>query len=67
MIPTKIMSTLRPHHPVLARFRAALATAYGSRLERVVLYVSRARSEARPDSDYDVAVFLRGMAIAPRR
>jgi predicted nucleotidyltransferase len=56
------MSTLRPHDPVLARFRTALANAYGSSLERVVLYGSRARSEARSDSDYDVAVFLRGMA-----
>jgi uncharacterized protein len=56
------MSTLRPRDPVLARFRTALAAAYGSSLERVVLYGSRARSEARCDSDYDVAVFLRGMA-----
>lgn len=46
--------------PILARFRAALAEVYGSRLERVVLYGSRARGEARPDSDYDVAVFLHG-------
>ena len=44
--------------PVLIRFRAALAAAYGPRLERAVLYGSRARGEARSDSDYDVAVFL---------
>lgn len=44
--------------PILTRFRAALAQAYGSRLERVVLYGSRARGEARSGSDYDVAVFL---------
>jgi predicted nucleotidyltransferase len=31
---------------------------YGGRIERVVLYGSRARGDARPDSDYDVAVFL---------
>ena len=44
--------------PVLGRFRAALQEIYGERIERVVLYGSRARGDARPDSDYDVAVFL---------
>ena len=43
------------------RFRAAVADLYGERVERVVLFGSRARGDARPDSDYDVAVFLRGM------
>jgi uncharacterized protein len=47
--------------PILIRFRHALDEAYGVRLERVVLYGSRARGDARPDSDYDVAVFLRDM------
>jgi len=45
--------------PVLKRFRAALGEAYGDRLERVVLFGSRARGEHRPDSDYDIAVFIR--------
>ena len=45
--------------PILTRFRAALAATYGDRLERAVLFGSRARGEARPDSDYDVAVFIR--------
>jgi predicted nucleotidyltransferase len=45
--------------PVLSRFRAALAEAYGDRLERVVLFGSRARADFRPDSDYDIAVFIR--------
>ncbi len=44
--------------PVLRRFRAALDDLYGERIERVVLYGSRARGDARDDSDYDVAVFL---------
>lgn len=48
--------------PVLARLRAALDLAYGDRIERVVLFGSRARGEARPDSDYDVAVFLKDIA-----
>ena len=46
--------------PVLVRFRAALVTLYGDRLDRVVLFGSRARGDANPDSDYDVALFLRG-------
>jgi len=45
--------------PILTRFRAALAETYGDRLERAVLFGSRARGDARPESDYDVAVFIR--------
>jgi predicted nucleotidyltransferase len=37
--------------PVLERFRAALADAYGERLERVVLYASRACGDATAYSD----------------
>ena len=44
--------------PILKRFRAALDRTYGARVERVVLFGSHARSEAGPDSDYDIAVFL---------
>ena len=47
--------------PILARFRATLGEIYGERIERVILFGSRARGDARPDSDYDVAVFLRDM------
>ncbi len=47
--------------PILSRFRAALDEVYGERIERVVLYGSRARGDARPDSDYDVAVFLKDL------
>ncbi|MBV9250084.1 MAG: nucleotidyltransferase domain-containing protein [Acetobacteraceae bacterium] len=45
--------------PVLARFRAAVAEAYGARVERIVLYGSRARGDHKPDSDYDIAVFIK--------
>jgi predicted nucleotidyltransferase len=48
-------------NPVLKRFRAAVAEIYGDRLERMVLFGSRARGDAREDSDYDIAVFLRDM------
>lgn len=44
--------------PILRRFRSALDEAYGARIERVVLFGSRARGETALDSDYDVAVFL---------
>jgi predicted nucleotidyltransferase len=47
--------------PILRRFRDAVAALYGDRLERIVLFGSRARGDAREDSDYDVAVFLRGL------
>jgi predicted nucleotidyltransferase len=55
------MATILTDDPVLVRFRKALGEIYGDRLERVLLYGSRARGDARPDSDYDVAVFLRDM------
>jgi predicted nucleotidyltransferase len=45
--------------PILTRFRAALTETYGDRLERAVLFGSRARGDARVDSDYDIAVFIR--------
>jgi uncharacterized protein len=48
--------------PVLMRFRTALNEIYGDRIERVVLFGSRARGDAGKDSDYDVAVFLRDMS-----
>src|SRR5713101_1205478 len=48
--------------PILKRFRAALDTLYGDRIERVVLFGSRARGDAVEDSVYDVAVFLKSLA-----
>ena len=56
------MPTSTVDGPILKRFRAALEALYGDRIERVVLFGSRARGDAREDSDYDVAVFLKGVA-----
>jgi|SRR5471030_3009622 predicted nucleotidyltransferase len=47
--------------PILTKFRAALDAVYGDRIERVVLFGSRARGGAQPGSDYDIAVFLRDL------
>jgi predicted nucleotidyltransferase len=54
-----LAATTLAYDPVLVRFRGALNGVYGAgNIERVVLFGSRARGDARPDSDYDVAVFL---------
>jgi predicted nucleotidyltransferase len=47
--------------PVLRRLRAALDEIYGDRIERIVLFGSRARGRAHAKSDYDVAVFLKDL------
>ena len=49
---------MAPADPVVEKFSSALRELYGARIERVVLYGSRARGDARADSDYDIAVFL---------
>ena len=45
---------------LLAEFCERTRTLAGSRLERVVVFGSRARGASRADSDLDVAVFLAG-------
>jgi uncharacterized protein len=55
------MATTLIDDPVLVRFRRVLDEMYGDQLDRVVLFGSRARGDARPDSDYDVAVFLKSL------
>ncbi|MGH6840757.1 MAG: nucleotidyltransferase domain-containing protein [Methylocella sp.] len=55
------MATEKPDDPILNRYRAALDEIYGDQLERVVLFGSRARGDAHPHSDYDVAIFLKSL------
>jgi uncharacterized protein len=57
------MATTLINDPVLVRFRKALDDMCGDRLERVVLFGSRARGDAHAESDYDMAVFLRDMEV----
>ena len=55
------MAVRAPDDPVLRRFRDAVSALYRTRAKRVVLFGSRARGDAQPNSDYDIAVFLRDM------
>ncbi len=49
-----------PLTEVIAAFRARLEPIYGSRLRKLVLYGSRARGEAKFDSDIDIMIVLTG-------
>ena len=48
----------RPEDPVVARFRARVLAAFGDRIERIVLFGSRARGDEHAESDWDFAVFF---------
>ncbi len=45
---------------ILQRVRAELAAVLGAELDSVLLYGSQARGDARPDSDIDVLIVMRG-------
>lgn len=45
---------------ILRELRRGMEQLYGDRLERLVLFGSRARGDADPDSDIDVLVVLKG-------
>jgi predicted nucleotidyltransferase len=60
---TRQLSNLVPRRAAarLRAFRRDAENALPGKVERVVLFGSRARGDARKDSDYDVAVFVREM------
>jgi predicted nucleotidyltransferase len=45
---------------ILREYRSGLEAIYGPRLARIILFGSRARQDAQPDSDIDIVVVLRG-------
>lgn len=49
-----------PLETVLKDYRAGLEALYGPRLKRLVLFGSRARGDAEPESDIDVMIVLEG-------
>ena len=46
--------------PILAEFRNALLGRLPGHIRRLVLFGSRARGDAAPDSDFDIAVVITG-------
>ncbi len=51
-------TSLKNEDPVLRGLRLALDGLYGNRIQRVILFGSRARGDNTPESDYDLALFL---------
>ena len=54
------MKKLEKTPDVLAAFKDAVQRIFPGQVESIVLFGSRARGDARSDSDWDVAVFLKG-------
>lgn len=68
MVAARTGVALRPDlQRALAHYKARLEQRFGARLERVALFGSRARGDAREDSDVDVLVLIRGSDSAEER
>jgi predicted nucleotidyltransferase len=62
-------NNLMAHHDsavLRGRIRSLIETELGRQLDAAYLYGSRARGDARPDSDWDVLVMLRDDADWPK-
>jgi predicted nucleotidyltransferase len=46
---------------ILSRFKAQVDKILGNRLDRIILFGSRSRGDAEPDSDFDLLVTVRGL------
>lgn len=46
---------------VLSRFKAEAAKILANRLDQIILFGSRSRGDAEPDSDFDLLVTVRGL------
>jgi predicted nucleotidyltransferase len=57
---TKNMSINDKLKTILTQLRSHFEQLYGDRLTQMVLYGSQARGDARPDSDIDILVVLKG-------
>jgi predicted nucleotidyltransferase len=49
------------------RLKDLVLQADGKRVSRVILFGSRARGDARPDSDFDLLIVVRGITPAEKR
>lgn len=47
--------------PVVNKFSVAIRELFGNRIERMILFGSRARGDATNESDYDIALFLHAL------
>ncbi len=45
--------------PILKKLKKGLLQIYGDRIDRILLYGSRARGDNRPDSDIDILIVLK--------
>ena len=51
---------MSPDITLAREYKRRVVDAFHDRVAKVVLFGSRARGDARPDSDWDIAVFLQG-------